>query len=107
VTPAELDKVLAKHALTLVYFSTPTCGVCRVLRPKVEALIEEVPPWYFQYVNTEDAAEIAGQHLIFTVPTILLMAEGKEVSRLSRHFGLHDLEQPIRRYAELIHHADS
>jgi len=73
-----------------------------VLKPRVEALLKEVPPWYFQYVNTEESMEIAGQRLIFAVPTLLLMADGREVARLSRHFGMHELEQPVRRYAELF-----
>ncbi len=72
------------------------------MRPKVETLLAEEPPWHFQYVNTEESMEIAGQLLIFAVPTILLMAEGREIARLSRHFGMHELETPVRRYAQLF-----
>lgn len=102
MTPAELSDILEQNELTLLYFSTPTCNVCKVLRPKVEALLESAPPWTFQYINTEASMEIAGQRLIFAVPTILLMAEGKEIARLSRHFGMQDLETPVRRYAQLF-----
>ena len=102
MSPEALKAVLDEHPLTLLYFSTPTCSVCKVLRPKVEALLQESPPWHFEYMNTEASMEIAGQYLIFAVPTLLLMAEGKEIARLSRHFGMQDLEKPIRRYAELF-----
>ena len=102
MTPQELQTTLDKHPLTLLYFSTPTCSVCKVLRPKVETLLQEQAPWHFQYVNTEESLEIAGQHLVFAVPTLLLMAEGREIARLSRHFGMQDLEAPVRRYAELF-----
>jgi len=105
--PAEFQTILHKHSLTLLYFSTPTCNVCKVLRPRVEALLKEEPPWHFQYMNTEESMEIAGQHLIFAVPTLLLMADGREISRLSRHFGMHELEQPVKRYAELFNQAES
>jgi len=104
--PAELQVVLDQHPLTLLYFSTPTCNVCKVLRPKVEELLAETPPWHFQYMNTEESQEIAGQRLIFTVPTLLLMAEGREIARLSRHFGMHELEQPVRRYAERFNESE-
>jgi len=107
MTPTELTTVLQEHPLTLLYFSTPSCGVCKVLRPQVEALLEEEPPWYFQYMNTEESMEIAGQNLIFAVPTLLLMADGHEIARLSRHFGMRELEQPIRRYAELSKQAEA
>ncbi|MCF7824746.1 MAG: thioredoxin family protein [Candidatus Marinimicrobia bacterium] len=102
MTTEALKEVLAEHALTLLYFSTPSCNVCKVLRPKVEALLKEEPPWHFQYVNTEESLEIAGQNLVFTVPTILLMAEGREIARFSRHFGMGELEGPVRRYAKMF-----
>ena len=97
-----LQTILAEKPLTLLYFSTPSCNVCKVLRPKVEHLLQEHAPWHFQYVNTEEAMELAGQHLIFAVPTLLLMADGREIARLSRHFGMHELEAPVRRYAQLF-----
>ena len=106
MTAAELKTILDQHPLTLLYFSTPACNVCKVLRPKVETLLAEEPPWYFQYVNTEESMEIAGQHLIFAVPTLLLMADGREITRLSRHFGMQELEAPVRRYAQLFNEAE-
>jgi len=102
MTPDKLNSILGEHPLTLLYFSTPSCNVCKALRPKVEILLEATAPWHFQYVNTEEAMEIAGQHLIFAVPTLLLMVEGREIARLSRHFGMHELEAPVRRYAQLF-----
>ncbi|MEA3287686.1 MAG: thioredoxin family protein [Candidatus Marinimicrobia bacterium] len=102
MTSEDLKDILSDHLLTLLYFSTPACNVCKVLRPKVETLLSEEPPWHFQYINTEESMEIAGQNLIFTVPTLLLMAEGREITRLSRHFGMHELEAPVRRYAQLF-----
>jgi len=102
MTPSDLKTVLEEYTLTLLYFSTPACNVCQVLRPKVEALLQEEPPWFFQYVNSEESPELAGQHLVFTVPTLLLMAEGREVARYSRHFGMGELETPVRRYAQLF-----
>lgn len=98
----QLQSILSEKELTLLYFSTPSCNVCKVLMPKVEAMIDNTPPWYFEYINSEESPEIAGQHMIFTVPTILLMAEGREIGRFSRHFGMDELEAPIKRYSELL-----
>lgn len=102
MTIDDLKDILKDRPLTLLYFSTPSCNVCKVLRPQVENLLSNEPPWHFQYVNTEESLEVAGQHLVFAVPTLLLMADGREVARLSRHFGMHELEAPVRRYAQLI-----
>ena len=102
MTIDDLKDILKDRPLTLLYFSTPSCNVCKVLRPQDENLLSNEPPWHFQYVNTEESLEVAGQHLVFAVPTLLLMADGREVARLSRHFGMHELEAPVRRYAQLI-----
>ncbi|MGB7595117.1 MAG: thioredoxin family protein, partial [Erysipelotrichaceae bacterium] len=39
-------------------------------------------------IDAIENAEIAGQHLVFTVPTLLLWAEGKEMLRESRYVDL-------------------
>lgn len=49
--------------------------------------------------------EVAGQYTVFAVPTLLLMVEGREVARFSRHFSMQELEAPIRRYAKLINNS--
>ena len=98
----ELQEKLEKQELTLLYFSTPSCNVCKVLRPKVEELIEKTPPWHFQYINSEESMEVAGQYTVFAVPTLLLMADGREIARFSRHFSMQEMEAPVQRYAKLI-----
>lgn len=102
MTTDELKTILQENPLTLLYFSAPTCSVCKVLRPKTEALISQNPPWFFQYINTEESLEVAGQHMVFAVPTLLLIAEGREIARFSRHFGMQALEAPIQRYADMF-----
>ena len=98
----DLQEKLEQQELTLLYFSTPSCNVCKVLRPKVEDLITNTPPWHFQYINTEESMEIAGQYTVFAVPTLLLMADGREIARFSRHFSMQEMEAPVQRYAKLI-----
>ncbi|MBC8215194.1 MAG: thioredoxin family protein [Candidatus Marinimicrobia bacterium] len=88
--------------LVLKYFSTPTCNVCKVLRPKVEDLVEKSNGWNFQYVDTTQSPEIAGQNLIFAVPTILLIVQGKEVKRFSRNVSLYELEQTLNKYSSIL-----
>lgn len=101
----KLQAVFRLNELTLLYFSTPSCNVCKVLRPKVEELLTDTPPWHFEYINTEESMEVAGQYTVFAVPTLLLMVEGREVARFSRHFSIQELEAPIRRYAKLINNS--
>ncbi len=97
----EFHAAKAEHPLLLAYLSTPTCNVCKVLRPKVEALLEErgVPG---VYVDTTALPAVAGQLLVFAVPTIVVFAEGREFARLSRHLSLGQLEAELARAQRLM-----
>ena len=45
--------------------------------------------------------ELAAQQLIFSVPTIVLYADGDEVQRFSRNVGLSELKFALIRIKEL------
>lgn len=63
---------IQKHPGTVLYFSTPECNVCKILKPKLlEILDEEFPELKFGYVDYNNARELAAQNQIFAVPTIL------------------------------------
>jgi thioredoxin-like negative regulator of GroEL len=95
-------KVQSEPAL-LFYFSTPQCQVCKVLRPKVEQMLEQAfPRMGFIYVDMEKLPRIAGQMQIFAAPTILVYFEGKESLRKSRNISLEELAKEISRSYGLI-----
>jgi thioredoxin-like negative regulator of GroEL len=81
-----------------VYFSTPECNVCKVLKPKFKELLnDEFPKISFAYVNVSDAIELAAQNSVFTVPTIVFFFDGKESLRKSRNINLDELKKELRR----------
>ena len=47
--------------------------------------------------HLEDIQEFAGQHTVFNIPTVLFFADGKELFRLVRAFGLNELEEKIEK----------
>lgn len=93
----EIDASLAMHSLMLLYCSQPSCNVCKSLLPKVEDLLKEYKKISSLYVNLEDIPEFAGQHTVFSIPTILFFIDGKEHFRLVRTFGLNELEDKIKK----------
>ena len=83
---------------TAIYFSTPACSVCKVLKPKLKKLLaSEFPEMKFAYINSEEAKELAAQNNVFTVPTILFLFEGKEFIRKSRNINLNNLADELKR----------
>ena len=87
----------------LLYFSSESCSVCKVLKPKVAGLLQEkFPRMLSLYVDTEKSPVIAGQFRVFTIPTILIYFEAKEQVRFSRNISMHQLEAAIERPYGLI-----
>lgn len=92
-----------KQEMIMFYFSHEACGVCQVLMPKIKNMIElQFKKMPFQYIDIKSVPELAGQHCIFTVPTILMFVDGKEYYRVSRNVALNTLKSAIQKPYEMI-----
>ena len=94
----EYDNFISENSATLLYFSTPQCNVCKVLKPKLEEFINsDFPEIKMGYVNMESIPSISAQNQIFTVPTILVLLDGKEFIRKSRNINIEEFRQELER----------
>jgi len=76
----DFEHYLKQHDAVLAYFSHDECNVCKVLKPKlIELINEQFPKIQFIYINVKDLPEISAQLSIFTVPTIVIYFEGKNL----------------------------
>lgn len=86
-----------------LYFSAPSCAVCHVLEPKLRAAIRaEFPDMIFMDIDSSASPDIAAQFSVFTVPTLLVFLDGKEVVRKSRHMGISEVIDAIRRPYDML-----
>jgi thiol-disulfide isomerase/thioredoxin len=96
------DRIRDEQAV-LFYFSYPSCGVCKSLKPKVATLVEEnFPKLGMYYVDIELVPEAAGQLSVFSVPAVLVFFQGKELIREARNFGIQELGGKIDRYYSML-----
>jgi thioredoxin 1 len=94
----EYENFVKENPGAVIYFSTPACNVCKVLKPKLkEILKEDFPEMKFAYVDCEAARELAAQNQVFAVPTIQFMFEGREFIRKSRNVNLPSLYDELSR----------
>jgi len=93
-TPEEYHEFLAQNPLCGVYFYTTTCGICHVLKPRVDEVFEEhgIP---VAKVNLMDLASLAGPLLIMGVPTLIVMLDGKEQEREGAYMQMPDLANKL------------
>jgi len=95
---SEFEQILKDKSAVMAYFSHDNCNVCKVLKPKLSAALEEHYPQIEQiYVNVEHSPELAGQHSIFTVPVVVFYFDGQESLRKSRSFGVGELMDYLER----------
>jgi thioredoxin-like negative regulator of GroEL len=81
-----------------VYFMSPGCGVCAVLRPKVESLIAaRFPRISLAIVDAAAAPELAAQAAVFSFPALIVLFDGREFLRMARNFSVTELERALER----------
>ena len=99
---SEIRAWINDNQLTLLVFTTPDCGVCNALKPKIGQLAEGHELLQVRYVDMEATPEIAGQYGVFAVPVCILSVQGREAIRFARYFGMHEIEGAVERYSSLL-----
>jgi len=97
-TLVELEDFKNNNEAILIYFSTPQCSVCKVLKPKLINFVNaEFPKMKMAYINSESLSDVAAQNSIFSVPTILVFLDGREFLRKSRNINLVEFHAELER----------
>jgi len=58
----------------ILYFSSPTCGPCRMFAPIMEQIGQTVP---VEKINVDEQSDLAATYGIRNVPTILILKDGQ------------------------------
>ena len=99
----QLSAYIAANPAAILYFSGDNCNVCQVLLPKVEALLqEEFPRIGLGKINCGAHPDLAAQHSVFAVPTLVLYFDGHETQRFSRNISLGQLRDALTRPYQLL-----
>lgn len=98
-----LKELTESELAVAVYFSSPNCGVCHALRPKVEELLsEKFPLIKFIHIEIDKSPGISGAYGVFSAPTLLVFFEGKEFLRKVRLMGIQELHDKIERPYKML-----
>ncbi len=75
------EEVMGSSVPVLALFSAPWCGPCRMTIPVVEGVAEEVDPDTLKVVAvcTDESPELAFEMKITSIPTMLVIRNGKVV----------------------------
>ncbi|MET0064791.1 MAG: thioredoxin TrxC [Candidatus Thiodiazotropha sp.] len=104
--PLALDPTrFARHAQKsdlplLIDFWASWCGPCQMMAPAFEQAAAELEPHFrLIKVNTEEAQSLAAQFGIRSIPTLMIMRDGRELARQAGAMDRAGIVQWARRHA--------
>ena len=75
------DEARNSEGTVLLDFFADWCGPCRMLAPVLEAVAKERPDVLVAKVNVDECPALAGEFGVFSIPTLVVMKNGKVVSQ--------------------------
>ncbi|MDX9942957.1 MAG: thioredoxin family protein [Bacteroidales bacterium] len=103
MTPETLSELKNNEPAVMLYFHNDVCGVCKVLWPKVEALMRErFPLIKVVRVDANESRELAGQIQMMSIPGLLLYMDGHEYYRGNGMVSMSQMEEQIARPYHLM-----
>ncbi|MDD3368493.1 MAG: thioredoxin [Lachnospiraceae bacterium] len=75
------QEVLQAQGKVLVDFWASWCGPCKMLMPVVEQFAKENDKIKVVKINVDEEEELAQRYQVMTIPTLVVIENGKEVKR--------------------------
>lgn len=83
VNKNNFNEILQSEKKVLLDFYADWCGPCRMVLPLIEQLADENPQYIIGKVNIDDEPELAQKFEVFSVPTLVVLENGKVVNQSS------------------------
>lgn len=75
------EEVLGASKPVILDFWAPWCAPCRMLSPTMDEIAKERPDIRVGKVNIDEEQELAMKYRIFSIPTVLVLKDGKVVNQ--------------------------
>ena len=89
-------EVLESDKPALLDFWASWCGPCRMVLPLVEEIARERADIKVCKINVDQQPELAARFNVMTIPTLVVMRNGKELTRASGARSKEDIEAMLQ-----------
>lgn len=93
----EFNNFININRFSIVIAKSKTCSVCDIIVHKLNNILNDYKQLETGYLYIEEVGKFSGQHLVFTVPTVVVFYNAKEVYRESRYINFGELRNQINR----------
>lgn len=81
VNKNNINEVVNSEKTVLLDFFAEWCGPCRMVSPIVDEIANEYPQYIVGKINVDEEPELASTFGVSTIPTLVVMKEGKVVNQ--------------------------
>ncbi len=93
-------EVLDQKGYVFIDFYADWCAPCKVTEPIVHQLADEIKDMKFVKIDVDQNADIASQYSVFSIPTFVVLKDGKPVSSFVGAMGKESFEEEIAKARE-------
>lgn len=85
-----------ENGVSLVKFSATWCAPCKVMARTIDKIKSEFDTVKFQEVDVDDHPNLAKDYKIRKIPTVIIIKNGEEITRLVGNVKVDALRKAIR-----------
>ena len=89
-------EVLENKGITVIDFWASWCMPCKMLSPIVDEVAEEMKDVTVGKVNIDEQQQLAMQFGIMSIPTLVVLQDGKEVKRSAGFISKQEMKDMLR-----------
>jgi len=97
-----IKEFIKENKFVMIYFSGVGCNVCRDISPRIQEMIKKYPNIVMGEVEVENLPSVASVFSVFTIPTLIIFFQEKEIIRQGRYINFIELEEKIQRFSEFV-----
>lgn len=102
ITLEYIKEIVRNEKFVLIYFESRLCGVCTVIKSKLQEILTKYPNIIVSYMEVEKYKDIAAYYNFFTAPGLIVFIEGKETIREAGIINVDDIDLKLSRYNEML-----